>query len=221
MNLQVCWQVFHVWWRMIKCSFSIAYGAFRVLRLHQPIVTVFGGSHIASESPYAHTAFDFAVLCAHENISVITGGGPGIMLAANCGASRTVRQKDKDVAITLGIGVNGVDSWFRNVCAQVINVDTFFARKKLLINYSVAFVVFPGGVGTADELFEVLNLIKNKMIKQVPVILIGVDYWHPMVMWFKERLLREGMIAESFFDYFIVTDDVEYAFSVIKRSLKR
>lgn len=221
MNWHAYRKAFHVWWRMIYTSFSAAHGVLKILKLHQPIVTVFGGSHIAADSVYAHAAYDFAALCAHENISILTGGGPGIMLAANCGATRTAREKDAEVPITLGIEVKGLDEWFRNVCAEVFTVDTFSVRKKLLVNYSVAFVVFPGGIGTADELFDVLNLIKNKKIKQVPVILVGVDYWNPMVVWFKERLLREGMVSESFFDYFLITDDIAYAFGVIQKSLKR
>jgi len=145
---------------------------------------------------------------------VLTGGGPGIMEAANCGAM----PKDKPVkpATTMGIGIKGMlHEEGINVCAgEYIALDYFFSRKWLLINYSIGFIVFPGGFGTFDELSDLLNLLQTGKRFSAPVILIGVEFWRPYV-----ELLNNArklvVLSPDNEPRIIVTDDLEHAVKVV------
>ncbi len=198
-------------WISIKSGLQIVRGVYRLSRLSQPIVSVFGGRGAYEGGKYAEMASDLSRRCAKEGMSVITGGGPGIMEAANCGAYEEAKDKKR---ATLGIGVTGVDDDFVNPCASVIKVENFFARKWLLTRYSCGFVLFPGGVGTMNELFEVLDLIKLRKMKRVPVILIGSSYWKDLIEWYQHAYEYE-FITLPLVSAFIITDDVSEAMQVL------
>lgn len=198
-------------WIAVKSGFQIMYGVYRFSRLSQPIVSIFGGRGAYEGGKYAEMAQKFAYQCAREGMSVITGGGPGIMEAANCGAYEGAIDKKH---ATLGIGVSGVDDDFKNPCAPVIKVENFFARKWLLTRYSAGFVLFPGGVGTMNEMFEVLDLIKLRRMKRVPIILIGISYWKDLVEWY-ENAYEHEFITLPLASAFIITDDIKEAMKVI------
>lgn len=204
-------EIMHVWWVVLKSGFQMTYGLYRLSRLVQPSIAVFGGKGAFEEGKYALLAQDFAQSCVQKGISVITGGGPGIMEAANCGAHKAARGKK---GYTLGISVRDVDPDFKNPCASILITDHFFARVWLLTRYVQGFVLFPGGVGTADELFEVLNLIKLKKIAQVPVILIGSSYWNGLVTWY-QHAFEYDFIQTPTGGAFIVTDDINEALRVL------
>jgi uncharacterized protein (TIGR00730 family) len=170
-----------------------------------PLVTFFGGARVDADAPYALQATRLAHMLAQREISVITGGGPGIMQAASRGAKGR----------TLGIGVTGVDTEFKNPGFPLVKVSEFYVRKRLLIYYSVGFVFFPGGVGTLNEMFELFNCFKHGCIDTIPVVLVGKSYWEPLMVMLCEHGIKEGFIAPDRLQPFTVTDDIQEAFAVI------
>lgn len=207
-------EILRVWGVSIKAMFQLSYGVYRLAKLSQPIVSVFGGKGAYEGGKYAQWAEQFAAECAKKGMSIVTGGGPGIMEAANCGAFNAAKDKKRS---TLGIGVSGVDLNFYNECAPMVNVDYFFVRKWLLTHYACAFVLFPGGIGTVDEFFEVLNLMKLKKMKRVPVILVGKKYWEDLLDWY-ERAFKSEFISTPPQQMLIVTDDIHEAVQIIVSS---
>lgn len=199
---------------IIKTSFQLLYGVYRLSKLRRPIVTILGAAYAQEKSEYYDKAYNFAKKCAEHKISIITGGGPGIMYAANC-AAREHKVADDNVVTTLGIAVKGVDENFKNRCSPLIWVDNFSIRKWLLVRYAKAVVIFPGGLGTYDELFEIVNELKHKHLEKIGLILIGVDFWKPMVDWLTVQAIAKGFIEKEYMVYFKVTDDIDEAFKVI------
>jgi uncharacterized protein (TIGR00730 family) len=199
--------VLKVWLVSIKSAFQLSYGVFKLRHLRQPVVAVFGGKGAYAKGKYAMWAYDFSAKIAKQGMSIITGGGPGIMEAANCGAYEASKKKK---GATLGIGVTGVDKDFFNECAPIITVDYFFVRKWLLTHYACSFVIFPGGIGTVDELFEALNLMKLNKMKRVPVILVGVEYWHNLIEWYK-KAHEDDFISTPIEKALVITDDLDEA----------
>ena len=194
----------------IKSGIQLAHGIYRLAQLRHPIVTIFGGRDAYQTGKYTQWAEDAGKACVMHKMSVITGGGPGIMEAANCGAYNV----DPDAKWTLGIAVKGIDQEFINRCAPLITVDYFFVRKWLLTRYSCGFILFPGGIGTVDEFFEVLNLIKLEKIKEVPIILVGRSYWKDLIEWYAHAFEYE-LTAMPPHTAFHVTDDPNDAVKII------
>lgn len=199
---------------IVKTAFQLLYGVYRLSKLRRPIVTVLGSAYAQEKSQYYDQAYNFAKKCAEHKISIITGGGPGIMYAANC-AAREHKVGDNNVITTLGIAVKGVDEHFTNKCSPLIWVDNFSIRKWLLVRYAKAIIIFPGGLGTYDELFEIVNELKHKRIPNVSLILIGVDFWKPMVDWLTAQAFAKGFIEQEYMVYFKVTDDIDEAFKTL------
>lgn len=208
--------ILKVWLVALKSAFQLSYGVFKLRHLHQPVVVVFGGKGAYVNGKYASWAYDFSTKMAQQGMSVITGGGPGIMEAANCGAYESSKHKK---GATLGIGVTGVGDTFFNECAPIIKVDYFFVRKWLFMHYACSFVFFPGGIGTMDELFEVLNLMKYNKMKRVPVILVGTEYWQDLIAWYKHAH-EDNFIVASIETAMIITDDIQKAVDVVLNSSK-
>lgn len=195
--------------------FQLFYGVWKMTKIPKPRVTFFGGTFLPQDHPYTKMARALAKKLAENEISVITGGGPGIMEAANCGARDGTKEKNVIRSMAVGVkdlpGEKGV-----NVCAQeYILLKYFFARKWLLIQYSEAFLVFPGGYGTLDELTEVLTLIQTKKLGKVPVILFGKDYWK-IIMDFIEAANKLGLINDESVKLITITDDPELVFCMLK-----
>lgn len=204
-----------VWWHVIKGSMQLIYGSWRISYLVRPIVTVFGGARLKQDSLYARKAHDLAHKLIKQDISVITGGGPGIMRAASCGASHEVREYLR--ARSIGIAVEGLGEESAKECAQeYLIMSNFWARKWLMINYSVAFAIFPGGFGTLDELAQVITLIQTKKLPGVPVVLIGTEYWQPFMDWVHNSALKEGLISKEDINLIRVTDDIDQALILLK-----
>ncbi len=201
---------------LFKTTFQLIYGVWKVSRLPEPIVTVFGGARLKQDDFYAQQAHELSHRLARANISVITGGGPGIMEAANCGISH--EQAKAIRARTLGITVKGLGKKEQvNECAkEYIVMDYFFPRKWLMINFSVAFVVFPGGFGTMDELAEVATLMQTEQLPGVPLVLIGTEYWQPFMNWLTDSALKNGLISEKDLNLIRVTDDLDEAFCLLQ-----
>lgn len=214
------WRKFQCYWvlftSLIKTTFQLIYGVWKVSWLPEPIVTVFGGARLKQEDFYAQQAHELSHRLAQANISVITGGGPGIMEAANCAISH--EQAKKIRAHTLGITVKGLGGKEPvNECAkEYIVMSYFFARKWLMINFSVAFAVFPGGFGTMDELAEVVTLMQTEQLPGVPVVLVGVEYWQPFMDWLTNSALKNDLISKEDLNLIRVTDDLDEAFSLLQ-----
>ena len=202
--------------KLIRVFFQLIYGSWRVSKIPQPIISIFGGSRLPQHDKYARQADQIAQWFVENDISVLTGGGPGIMEAASCGAIKTDGGKGK----SMGIGVRGL-SEAKNPCVQeYFELDYFFARKWLLTRYSVGFVVFPGGFGTMDELAQVLTLIQTKKIKRVPIVLIGKEYWEPFLKWVIDEALDHGLVEKEHVELITLTDDPYEGFCLISDACK-
>lgn len=201
-----------VFYRHFKVLWQVVYGSWHLSKLQKPFVSIFGGSRLAQESPYAMRANDLARRLVEHNVSVLTGGGPGVMMAANCGA---VKPSNGGKGRSVGIGVKDLGEG-KNPCVQeYFQLDYFFARKWLLTRFSSAFVVFPGGFGTMDELSEVLTLIQTRKLSRVPIVLVGTDYWKYFMNWITEAAAHD-LIAEKDLGLFTLLDDMEEVFCLVR-----
>ncbi len=183
---------------------------FRELHFVVPCVTVFGSARLKEDHPYYELAREVGSRLARLGFTIMTGGGPGIMEAANRGAKEA---GGISVGCNIALPVEQkpnpyLDKW--------VTFNHFFVRKVLLVKYSYAFVVMPGGVGTLDELFEVTTLIQTKKIMDFPVVLIGKEYFKDIMDLFK-RMLLEGTISTSDLDLLLLTDSVDEAISHIEK----
>ena len=177
---------------------------FRVLHFVGPCVTIFGSARFYEDHPYYAVAREVGRRTSALGFTVMTGGGPGLMEAANRGA-RDFGGRSVGCNIELPMEQEPnryLDRW--------VNCHYFFVRKVLLFKYSYAFIALPGGLGTLDELCEALTLIQTGKVRNYPVILIGIDYWRPFVDLLKE-MLEEGAIGERDLDLLLVTDDLDAA----------
>jgi uncharacterized protein (TIGR00730 family) len=201
--------------RVFVISFEFLWNLRFLLRVPHPIVTIFGSSELDINSTYASQAYDLAHLLAQHDISVITGGGPGIMFSANCGAARVELDQHKKITKSLGIHVRGVDDDIPASVIPFIRFRYFFMRKWFLTQFSSVIVVFPGGIGTLDELFDVLNLRKHSMLSASVVVLIGAEYWNPLVTWLRDFGVARGIIRPDIVDLFKVTDNLQEVFNLV------
>jgi uncharacterized protein (TIGR00730 family) len=212
-------RLFHcinVFFRLQAVVIQQIYGAWRVSSLPKPIITIFGGARFNQTNIYAKQAHELARMFADEGVSVLTGGGSGIMEAASCGVIASGKGKGR----TMGISVSAINE-LPNPCVQeYIELDYFYARKWLLTRYASGFIFFPGGFGTLDELGEILTLIQTGKSKRVPIILIGREYWDPLSKWLTDEALSQGLISKESFDLLHVTDDLNDAFCIVRDRCK-
>ena len=200
-------------WRMFKIMSEFVEG-FEQLADIGPAVSVFGSARTSSEHQDYRQALYLGNLLAKNDITVITGGGPGIMEAANRGA-KEAGGRSVGLNITLPMEQKPND-----YATKLVSFKYFFVRKVMLIKYARAFVVFPGGFGTMDEMFEALTLIQTDKIKPFPIILYGSHFWRNLTDWFRDELVSAGLVAEKDLDLFKVCDDVEEVVSMVKECLK-
>jgi len=213
--------IFKVFWGYQRAAFFVVRGIFALARFNTPIVAFFGGKNMPHEGLLARQASDLAHRLAMEGCAIVTGGGPGLMQAANCGAQKAAQEKGDGSERTLGIGVDDLDVSYSNGCGSpFIRAPYFFVRKWLLINYTEAFIIFPGGVGTVDELFEVLNLMKVGTLPVRPIVLVGTAFWEPLMVWIKHSA-KLGYIPERCDDMIVVTDNVDEVYSCVIDSLHK
>jgi hypothetical protein len=178
---------------------------FRQLHFLGPCVTVLGSARTAPDQPYYDLARRTGATLAAAGFGVITGGGPGIMEAANRGACE---------AGGLSVGCN-ITLPFEQAPNHYLDVflefERFYVRKVMLVKYSYAFIALPGGFGTMDEVFEIITLIQTGKIRNFPVVLMGIDYWRPLVAYMRQCMLREGTIGPEDVERLVLTDDPEAA----------
>ena len=182
---------------------------YRALHFVGPCVTVFGSARIKPDDPHYELALKMGAAIARLGFTVMTGGGPGIMEAANRGAKEV---GGRSVGCNIELPFEQVSNIYLDRC---VRLHYFFVRKALLIKYSYAFVVMPGGVGTLDELFEALALIQNEKIKHFPVVIMGTDYWKQLIA-FIEQMAERGKISRSDLHLIFATDSVEEAIAHIR-----
>ena len=175
-------------------------------------VSIFGSARSKPDDPDYQAAMETAALLAAEGFAVITGGGPGIMEAANRGAFE---------AGGLSIGCN-IELPFEQrpnaYQTRSLKFKYFFVRKMMFVKYSLGFIIFPGGFGTFDELFEALTLIQTRKIRNFPVVLFGSHYWSGLLEWFKAVVLPGGKISDVDFSIFHVTDSPQEVIEIMNRS---
>jgi len=188
-------------WRMFRILGEFAQG-FEEMADVGKAVTVFGSARLGRDHPDYAKAEALTADLAARGYAVVTGGGPGIMEAANKGAFEA---GGRSVGLNIALPHEQEANAFQT---DKVNFRYFFVRKVLLVKYSTAFVVFPGGFGTIDELFEALTLIQTKKIKPFPVFLVGTAYWRGLLQWLQGTLVRAGTIGDHDLHLFKVVDDV-------------
>jgi uncharacterized protein (TIGR00730 family) len=175
--------------------------AFTVMSEVGPAVSVFGSARVPEGAPYYELAREVGHCLGDHGFSVITGGGPGCMEAANRGAQE---------AGALSVGLN-IELPFEQKPNPYLGISLdfhyFFTRKLIFVRYASAFVVTPGGFGTLDEMFEALVLVQTEKIARFPVVLVGREFWSPLAEWARTRLVDDGLIAAADGDLFTLTDD--------------
>jgi len=197
-------------WRMWRFMAEFVDG-FEVMPDSHPAVTIFGSSRAKPQSPSYKTTLTMARLLVENGFNVISGGGPGVMEAANKGAAEA---GGKSVGLHIHLPEEQKPNEYANIRLEF---RYFFIRKVMFVKYAVAYIIMPGGFGTLDELFEALTLIQTKRIRSFPVILIDTGYWKGLLDWFRETLLKENTILDTDLDIFSVVDTPEEAMGIIKR----
>jgi uncharacterized protein (TIGR00730 family) len=197
-------------WRMFRIMAEFV-DAFETMSNIHNAVSIFGSARVKPEDEYYQKAEKLARLLAQNGFNVITGGGPGIMEAANKGACEG---GGKSVGMNIRLPFEQKPNPYANVH---IDYKYFFIRKVMFVKYAIAYVVLPGGYGTIDELFEALTLIQTKRIKSFPVILMGSEYWRGLLDWLKKTMQQEDKILPADLDLIQVIDDPEEAVKYIKK----
>ncbi|MEX2446772.1 MAG: TIGR00730 family Rossman fold protein [Dehalococcoidia bacterium] len=186
--------------------------AFRRFHFLGPCVTVFGSARVAEDSPYYVTGRRIGAELARAGFTVMTGGGPGVMEAANRGAREAGGE-------SVGCNIDLPEEQDPNPYLDTyFQFRYFFVRKVMLVKYSYAFVVLPGGFGTLDEVFETATLIQTGKIRDFPIVLMGSDFWAPLLDFMRSTLVAEGKIQQRDFDRLIVTDSPEQAVAQIREA---
>jgi uncharacterized protein (TIGR00730 family) len=198
-------------WRVLRIQSEFVEG-FGMLAELGPAVSVFGSARTGRDYPEYFTALHLGHALAEAGFAVITGGGPGVMEAANRGASESG-------GVSVGLGIElpfeaGLNDWVD----VGINFRYFFARKTMFVKYAQGFVVLPGGFGTFDEIFEALTLVQTQKVTSFPIVLMGCDYWSGLLAWLRDTVLAEGKIKPVDLDMLQLTDDVDEAVRIVSEA---
>ena len=195
-------------WRVMRIQSEFVEG-FDALAELGPAMGVFGSARTPSSDPLYEAAVRIGSSLASRGFAVITGGGPGIMEAANKGASQAG-------GVSVGLGIElPFEQGLNEYVTLGINFRYFFVRKVMFLKYSQGFVVMPGGFGTFDELFEALTLVQTKKVRRFPIVLFGSAYWNGVLAWLRERSQADGYIDADDLDLVSVTDDPDEAVELV------
>lgn len=200
-------------WRLFRIIGEFVEG---VDRLHDlgPAVSIFGSARTQPGTPYYEKAREIAALMVKHGFNVITGGGGGIMEAANRGATEA---GGKSVGLNINLPFEQKPNPYSNIN---IEFNYFFIRKVMFVKYASAYVIMPGGFGTMDELFEAVTLIQTHRVMPLPLILFGTEYWGGLIDWIKTRMVEAGTISEGDLDIIQITDDPDEIVKYVKESKK-
>ena len=204
MNPQESWRIFRIMAEFVD--------GIETLSSLEPAVTIFGSSRSKPGDKYYAMAENLGKQLAKQGFTIITGGGPGIMEAANKGALEAGGQS---VGLNIELPFEQKLNPYTNIH---INFRYFFVRKVMFVKYAMSYVIFPGGFGTMDELFESLTLIQTDKMKPFPVILVGSDYWGGLLNWITDTMLKNDMILSEDTAIFTLVDSPSDAVDIIKNT---
>jgi uncharacterized protein (TIGR00730 family) len=202
---QESWRMFHIMAEFVE--------GFDALARYRPAVSIFGSTRAKPEDEVYQKAERIGQLLVENGFSVITGGGPGAMEAANKGASSA---GGKSIGLNIELPLEQKPNPYSNI---TLKFRYFFVRKVMFVKYAVAYIILPGGFGTMDELFESVTLIQTHKIKPFPVILVGSNYWKGLLDWIKEVVLKEGRISPEDLGILQLIDEPEEIVRVIKKTV--
>jgi uncharacterized protein (TIGR00730 family) len=205
MTVQDTWRMFHIMAEFVE-GFDVLPGAY-------PAVSIFGSARTPPDSPIYRATEETARRLVECGFNIISGGGPGIMEAANKGATEA---GGKSVGLHIQLPHEQQPNPYANIRLEY---RYFFIRKVMFVKYAVAYVIMPGGFGTLDELFESLTLIQTDRIRSFPVVLVDSEYWSGLVDWIKKTLVKRGAISEEDMEIFTVVDKPEEAASIIRKTV--
>lgn len=198
-------------WAVFKIMSELVDG-FETLSKIGPCVSIFGSARDKTGTLYYKLAEETAYLLTKKGFGVITGGGPGIMEAANKGAHFA---GGKSVGLNIDLPFEQVANPFIDQ-DKFLNFSYFFVRKVMFMKYSQGYIIMPGGYGTMDELFEAITLIQTHKLVRFPIVLVSKSYWGGLINWIRERMVEEGKINEEELDIFSVVDEPEEAVAIIE-----
>jgi len=204
-KVQDSWRLFHILSEFVD--------GFETMAKVYPAVSIFGSARAQPKSPAYKMTEKIAASLVKNGFNIISGGGPGIMEAANKGAAEA---GGKSVGLNIQLPYEQKPNNYANVR---LDFRYFFIRRVMFVKYAVAYIIMPGGFGTLDELFEAITLIQTKKIRTFPVIMMDSNYWKGLIDWIKNTMVKEKNISESDMDIFQLVDDPEEAVKVIKRSI--
>jgi uncharacterized protein (TIGR00730 family) len=203
LSIEESWRIFRIMAEFVE--------AIEALSKLKNAVSIFGSARVTPDDPYYQKTEKLARRLAEKGFSVITGGGPGIMEAANKGAAEA---GGKSVGMNIRLPFEQKPNPYANIS---IDYKYFFIRKVMFVKYAMAYIIMPGGFGTMDELFEALTLIQTRRIKSFPVILMGSEYWKGLLDWLKKTMVRGGMILPEDLDFIEIIDDPDEAVRHIQK----
>jgi uncharacterized protein (TIGR00730 family) len=200
-------------WRMFRIMGEFVEGFDGMSAVNVPSVSIFGSARTAPDDPWYKKTEQIAGELARAGYGIITGGGPGIMEAANKGAYEAG-------GISVGLNIALPHEQSENPYANFpLKFKYFFVRKVMFLKYSEGFVCMPGGFGSLDELFEVVTLIQTERIKPCPILLVGSSFWGGLIDWIKDQFLAQGTISKEDLDLIQVVDESEEVLDIIKRNI--
>jgi len=200
-NAQDSWRIFRIMAEFVD--------GFEILPNITPAVSIFGSARVKPGDDHYKLAEELASKLVGKGFSVVTGGGPGIMEAANKGAAES---GGKSIGLNIELPMEQDSNDYSNI---ELNFRYFFCRKVMFIKYSMAYIVLPGGFGTLDELFEAVTLIQTDKIKPFPVILVGKDYWAGLLDWVNDKLLDEEKVSKDDMEIIRLEDDIDKIVKIV------
>jgi len=203
LNIEEPWRIFRIMAEFVD--------SFETMAKHRNLVSIFGSARIKPEDPVYQDCVRLGELLTDAGYGVLTGGGPGIMEAANRGAWN---KNGDSVGLNIKLPMEQHPNTYQT---EELDFRYFFVRKVCFLKYAVAIAVYPGGFGTLDEFSEALTLIQTSKVRTVPLVAVGKEYWGPLFDWFRNTMLRDRMINEDDLDLFYVADNAEDAFNYIRR----
>lgn len=203
LNAEEPWRIFRIMSEFID--------SFEIMAKHKRLVSVFGSARTKTDDPVYQDCVRLGELLTDDGYGVLTGGGPGIMEAANRGAWN---KNGDSVGLNIKLPMEQHPNTYQT---ESLDFRYFFVRKVCFLKYAVGIVVYPGGFGTLDEFSEALTLIQTSKIRTVPLVAVGKDYWGPLFDWFRTTMLRDRMINEDDLDLCYVAENADDAFNYIKR----
>jgi uncharacterized protein (TIGR00730 family) len=203
-------------WRVFRVMAEFVEG-FAMMSRQKNLVSIFGSARLKPDSPYYQLAVQVAKELVKQGFNVLTGGGPGIMEAANKG---TQEQKGDSVGVAIELPHEEFVNKFIDK-GRLQKFRHFFVRKVMFVKYAHGYIVMPGGFGTLDELFEAITLIQTKKTQPFPIVLMGSNYWKGLVDWIKTKMLNEKMISAEDLNHFQVTDDPVEAANIVANFYKK